>query len=62
MPSNLKEYAKYLADKYQGDISFAKQVVFNNAVLASDEGNIERVKDEAEVFHHLKVIEGKKAS
>jgi len=51
---NLKNRAEYLAQKCNGDIEFAKKITFNNAQLAADEDNHERLENEAGIFHFLK--------
>ena len=54
---HLKKYAQYLLGKCNGDVEFAKKITFNNAAIASYEGNLDRLDSEAEIFTHLKVLD-----
>ena len=54
-----KARAKYLLQKCNGDAEFAKKITFNNAKIASYEGNNERLDAEASIYHYIKENEKK---
>jgi len=51
---NLKDRANHLINKCNGDIEFAKEITFNNAVIASYQDNIERLDNEVVIYSYLK--------
>ena len=54
MANALKDYAKYLTTKHGNKL--AKQVVVNNATLATSRRDLERT---VEIFQNIEVLESK---
>jgi len=58
--STLKDYANYLAVKYQGDLDFAMKVIKTSAELNLNHSS--RFESDVEVLQELEVIKASKKS
>lgn len=55
----LKNRAKAMINKWNGNTTQAKLVTFNNATIAANKGNTARLEAEAGVYHYIKQEEKK---